>query len=111
MGPNGSIATTAGEADVLLLGDSYSVVFAFDIEGRACGFGERLAFELDRPVRRFAKVAANDLPGRVQWLRDDPALLDGVEVVIYEVTSRAFPSTDWTPKALEKPKRKRRKNR
>ncbi|MGE0641530.1 MAG: hypothetical protein AB7G12_10915 [Thermoanaerobaculia bacterium] len=105
------IGSTTGDADVLLLGDSYSVVFAFDIDGRACGFGERLAFELDRPVRRLAKVAANDLPGRIQWLRDDPALLDGVKVVIYEVTSRAFTSTDWSPRPLDPPENRKKRRR
>lgn len=96
------IATLAGGADVLLLGDSYAAVFAFDTDGRAAGFGERLAFELDRPVRRVARVAANDLPGRIRWLREEPALLDGIRVVVYEVTARAFSSTDWSAASLEK---------
>ena len=94
------IATWSGNADLLLLGDSYSV-FPIDVGAPAARFGDRLAFELDRPVRRIAKVATNDLPDRVSWLRDEPALLDGIRVVIYEVTARAFSSTDWSAESLE----------
>lgn len=92
-------AAQATASDVLLLGDSYSLVFSALAGGRSAGFAEQLAFALDRPVRRVAKYAANDLADRAQWLREDPALLAGTRVVIYEVTARALGSADWTAAA------------
>ncbi|MEO7793866.1 MAG: hypothetical protein ABIV06_03770 [Thermoanaerobaculia bacterium] len=89
-------ATAISGGDVLLLGDSYSLVFSAVEGGKSAGFAEQLAFALDRPVRRSAKYAANDLADRVQWLRQDPALLEGTRVVVYEVTARALASADWT---------------
>ena len=89
---------------MLLIGDSYSLVFSQLPGGGAASFAEQLAFALDRPLRRSSRVASNNLADRVQWLREDPALLDGVRVVVYEVTARALASGDWTPAALE-PKR------
>ena len=91
--------------DVLLLGDSYSVVFSF---GQA-SFAEQLAFELDRPVRKHAVTAANDLGDRVRFLRENPERLEGVRVVVYEVTARALSVADWTPASLERRKVRRRK--
>ena len=71
--------------------------------------GQELAFALDRPVRRSAKVAANNLADRVHWLREDPALLSGVRVVVYEVTARALSSADWSGARIEPTHHKRRK--
>ena len=89
-------ATSAAASDVLLLGDSYSLVFAALPGDRSASFAEQLAFALDRPVRRSAKLAANDLADRVHWLRLEPELLGGTRVVIYEVTARALSSADWS---------------
>lgn len=90
-----SVAASAA-SDLLLLGDSYSLVFSALPGGATASFAEQLAFALDRPVRRSSRVAANNLADRVHWLRDDPALLDGTRVVVYEVTARALASADWT---------------
>lgn len=90
----------AAASDVLLLGDSYTLVYS-SAAGRSASFAEQLAFALDRPVRRSAKVASNNLSDRVRWLREDPQLLAGVRVVIYEVTARALSSADWTGARLE----------
>ncbi len=89
-------ATSAAASDVLLLGDSYSLVFSALPGDRSASFAEQLAFALDRPVRRSAKLAANDLADRVHWLRLEPELLGGTRVVIYEVTARALSSADWS---------------
>ncbi len=51
--------TGRADSDVLLLGDSYSLIFASVDGGKGASFAEHLAFALDRPVRRSAKVAAN----------------------------------------------------
>ncbi len=103
-----SVAASAA-SDLLLLGDSYSLVFAELPGGGAASFAEQLAFELDRPIRRSAKVATNNLSDRVHWLRQEPELLAGVRVVVYEVTARALSSGDWTATALEPKRHKRRK--
>lgn len=103
-----SVAATAA-SDLLLLGDSYSLVFSALPEGGAASFAEQLAFALDRPVRRSARVATNNLADRVQWLRDDPTLLDGARVVVYEVTARALASADWTAARIHPQPHKRRR--
>ena len=97
------------DSDVLLLGDSYSLIFASVDGGKGASFAEQLAFALDRPVRLSAKVAANGLKARVQWLRDDPAALSGARVVIYQVTARALSSADWISSPLQPERKKRRK--
>lgn len=96
------------EADILLLGDSYSIVYttAPGIAGGA-GLAEQLAFHLDRPVRRLAKLGANALSDRVGWLRSDRSLLEGKKLVIYEVTARAFATVDWQAATLHRMKRRR----
>ena len=96
------------DSDVLLLGDSYSLVFSSLAGGRTASFAEQLAFALDRPVRRNSKVAANNLSDRVHWLRLDPELLAGVRVVVYEVTARTLSSGDWTPARIRPQRQKRR---
>lgn len=103
-----SVAAT-GASDLLLLGDSYSLVFSTLPGGGAASFAEQLAFALDRPLRRSSRVATNNLADRVRWLREEPALLTGVRVVVYEVTARALASGDWTPAALEPKRHKRRR--
>ncbi len=102
--PESSETTATGTAapDLLLLGDSYSLVYSA-AAGRSASFAEQLAFALDRPIRRSAKVATNNLADRVRWLREDPALLEGVRVVVYEVTARALSSADWSAARMEPP--------
>jgi hypothetical protein len=94
-------------AGILLLGDSYSAVFSL-VGGGAASFPEQLAYELDRPVRKVAKTAENDLARRVHWLREDPALLDGVQVVIYQVTARALTMGNWSSIPLDRQRYRRR---
>lgn len=101
-------AKAPAESDVLLLGDSYALVYSA-AAGKSASFAEQLAFALDRPVRRSARVASNNLSDRVHWLRQDPELLAGVRVVVYEVTARALSSADWSGARLEPKRHKRRK--
>ena len=97
----------APPGDVLLLGDSYSVVFSFNGDG-AAGFSEQLGYELDRPVRKHAVTSPNELADRVRWLRENPAILDGVTTVVYEVTARALTASDWATAGLDRPKVRKR---
>ncbi len=94
-------------ADILLLGDSYSIVYT-TAPGLAGGAGlvEQLAFHLDRPVRRLAKLGANALEDRIGWLRMDRSILEGKRLVIYEVTARAFATVDWKESTLRRLKRR-----
>jgi len=102
--PHDPLATPA---DVLFLGDSYTVVYTSQpgLQSGA-GIAERLAFHLDRPVRRLAKAGANALADRAIWLRTDRSVLDGTRVVIYEVTARAFSAIDWQSATINRPKRR-----
>jgi hypothetical protein len=89
--------------------DPRGTVFSALPGGGAASFGEQLAFALDRPVRRGAKVATNNLADRVHWLRDDPTMLEGIRVVVYQVTARALASADWTAARIHPQPHKRRK--
>lgn len=110
--PGGApLSGLAGARELLLLGDSYTAIFAEPGRLGSAGFADQLAYELDRPIRSFARMAANDLPGRVRWLRDDPQLLDGVRVVVYETTARALSTTDWSATPITPRRSKRRANR
>ncbi|MEO8276434.1 MAG: hypothetical protein ABI639_09445 [Thermoanaerobaculia bacterium] len=99
--PWSSAAPLEPATDLLLLGDSYSLVYAGESTGHTAGFGEQLAYVLDRPVQRLANFADNDLADRVGWLRETPQLLDGKRVLIYEVTARALASGNWTGATLQ----------
>jgi len=95
-------------AAVLLLGDSFTNVFADDGLGWGGGAGlaEQLAYRLQRPVDRLAQNAGGAWAARQalrRELRSDPARLDGVRVVVYQFAERELAFGDW--REIEWPKR------
>jgi len=102
----------SADSDVVLLGDSYSMVFAErEGTGRSAGFPEHLAAALDRPVRVLADFKRNQLAQRTAWLRKEAEVLSRARVVVYEVAERAFSINDWTPGRLGQPEKLRRQRR
>ena len=87
-------------APVLLLGDSFTNVFADDGLGWGGGAGlaEQLAYRLQRPVDRIAQNAGGAWAARQalrRELRSDPSRLDGVRVVVYQFAERELAFGDW----------------
>ncbi len=84
------------EAEILLLGDSFTNVYAQpDVGwGRAAGLAEQLSYFLDRPVDRLA-INAGGASGTRRRLADDPHRLDGKKLVIFQFAIRDLAVGDW----------------
>ncbi|HSM12827.1 MAG TPA: hypothetical protein VLA66_02070 [Thermoanaerobaculia bacterium] len=88
-------------ADVVLLGDSFSMVYSrLAQRGVSAGFAEHLAAALDRPVHAIARNRGNILAQRSAWLRERPEVLAQARVVVYEVAVRLLSTGDWAPGRL-----------
>lgn len=88
------------EADVLLLGDSFTNVFSAPELGwgTAAGLAEQLSFHLGRPVDRLAVNAGGSHATRGALERADggaPAALAGKKVVLYQFANRELSGGDW----------------
>jgi len=99
-GPDGRSWSSDPRAEVLLLGDSFSNVFA-DAElgwGTGAGLAEQLAFHLRRPVERLADNGGG-AHGALTRLQQDLGhgidRLDGKRVVVYEFAMRYLTGGDW----------------
>lgn len=88
------------DAEVLLLGDSFTNVFSDPGLGWGAGAGlaERLAFHLQRPVDRIARNAGGSHVTRrllAQELARNPRRLEGVKTVVYQFAVRELSQGDW----------------
>jgi alginate O-acetyltransferase complex protein AlgJ len=88
------------DADVLLLGDSFTNVYSQpDLGwGEGAGLAEQLSFELQRPVDRIAINAGGAWSARERLaaeLRRGNDRLAGKRVVVYEFAARELTSGDW----------------
>lgn len=96
----GGLWQPADEAEVLLLGDSFTNVFSDAGLGWGAGAGlaERLAFHLQRPVDRIARNAGGSHVTRrllAQELARAPRRLERVKVVVYQFAVRELSQGDW----------------
>jgi alginate O-acetyltransferase complex protein AlgJ len=88
------------DAEILLLGDSFSNIFSLGGMGwgEGAGLAEQLSFALQRPVDRIVVNAGGAFAAR-QRLRADllrnPDRLKGKRVVIYQFAMRDLLSGDW----------------
>jgi len=87
-------------APVLLLGDSFSAVFALaDLGwGAGAGLAERLSFHLGLPVDRRVRNAGGASASRALLAADlerDAAALDGVKVVVWQFAARELSGGNW----------------
>ena len=90
-------------ADILLLGDSFTNIYSLATMGwgEAAGLGEQLSFALQRPVDR---IIQNDQGAHATrgLLARDPDRLAGKRVVIWQFAVRELAFGDW--KVLEMPR-------
>lgn len=87
-------------APVLLLGDSFSAIYALPELGWGSGAGlaERLAFHLGLPVDRLVRNAGGASATRTLLaaeLAREPTRLDGVQVVVWQFAARELTGGDW----------------
>jgi len=88
------------EADILLLGDSFSNIYSLPALnwGLSSGFAEQLSYHLQRPLDRISfnddgSYAARRELARRQAAGENP--LKGKRVVIWEFTARELAQGDW----------------
>lgn len=100
--PAGEPWTPVREAEVLLLGDSFTNVYSLGSLGwgTSAGLAEHLSHALGRPV---ARLSQNDdgaaAPRRLlaAELARDPDRLAGTRVVVYQFAARELSQGDWRP--------------
>jgi hypothetical protein len=110
VGPDGAPWRPSRDADVLLLGDSFTNIFSLATMGwgDSAGFAEHLSAALARPVDRIVQndagaYATRDLLRRA--LAADPARLDRTRVVVYQFATRELSFGDW--RVIDLPARSR----
>ncbi len=94
--PDGSAWRSSREADVLLLGDSFSNIYSLESMGwgTSAGFAEHLSYSLRRPVDRLTQNDQGSFATRAM-LQREPGRLDGKRVVIYQFAVRELADGDW----------------
>ena len=94
--PDGSLWRSSREADILLLGDSFSNIFSLESMGwgTSAGLAEQLSFALRRPVDRLVQNDEGAFATRAM-LQREPARLQGKRVVIYQFAARELAQGDW----------------
>ena len=95
-------------ADVLLLGDSFTNIFSLEGMGwgAAAGIGPHLALELGRPIDVIAQNDSGAFATRQALSRELEAGQDrlaGKRVVVWEFAARELSVGDWKPLALAAP--------
>ena len=88
------------DAEVLLLGDSFTNVFSVATLGWGSGAGlaEQLSYVLQQPVDRIALNAGGASASRralVEALAADPGRLEGKKIVVYQFAARELTGGDW----------------
>lgn len=106
--PLGGFVRPDREAEVLLLGDSFTNVYSQSELGwgQGAGIAEQLAYHLGRPVDRIAVNAGGSHTTRerlAQVLAGDPGRLDGKRVVVYQFAVRELSEGDWRRVELPAP--------
>jgi alginate O-acetyltransferase complex protein AlgJ len=104
---DGSLWQPRNDADVLLLGDSFSNIFSLEGMnwGKAAGFAEHLSYHLGRPVDSITKNAGGAFASRVQlakFMKGEDRLA-GKKVVVYEFSMRDLDQGDWKMITLPTP--------
>ena len=101
---DGSLWRSARDADVLLLGDSFSNIYALGSMGwgTSSGFAEQLSYGLRRPVDRLVQNDQGSFATRAM-LQIDPARLSGKRVVVYQFAARELTDGDWKVLPLPAP--------
>ena len=92
------------DAEVLLLGDSFSNIYSHGgFWGRGAGLPEHLSFYLRRPVDKIAINGGGAAMNRLQWIQDlrgNRRDLRHVRVVILQFATRSLVNNNWKTLAL-----------
>ncbi len=99
---DGSLWRSSPDADVLVLGDSFSNIYSLETMewGTSAGFVEQLSYALRRPVDRLIQNDQGAFATR-EMLRHQPPRLAGKRVVVWQFAERELSFGDW--KALPLP--------
>ena len=99
--PDGSPWRSSRDADVFVLGDSFSNIYALESMGwgTSAGLAEHLSYTLRRPVDRLVQNDEGAFATRAMLARD-PDRLAGKRVVVYQFTARELAFGDWKLIAL-----------
>jgi alginate O-acetyltransferase complex protein AlgJ len=94
--PDGSPWRPSRDADVLLLGDSFSNIYSLESMGwgTSAGLVEQLSYALRRPIDRLVQNDEGAFATRAM-LQRDPARLAGKRVVVYQFAARELAGGDW----------------
>jgi alginate O-acetyltransferase complex protein AlgJ len=98
--PDGEAVYPTRDADILLLGDSFSNIYSFGGMnwGEAAGFAEQLSYYLQRPFDAIINNAGGSYVTRQQLARDmarGKDRLRGKRLVIWQFAMRDLLSGDW----------------
>jgi alginate O-acetyltransferase complex protein AlgJ len=93
---DGSLWRSSREADVLVLGDSFSNIYTLESMawGTSAGFVEQLSYALGRPIDRLVQNDAGAWATR-DMLARDPDRLATKKVVVYQFGARELSFGDW----------------
>ncbi len=93
---DGSPWRSSREADVIVLGDSFSNIYTLESLGwgTSAGFVEQLSYGLRRPVDRLVQNDQGAFATRAMLWRD-PHRLDGKRVLVYQFAARELALGDW----------------
>jgi len=96
LSPDGTPWRSAREADVLLLGDSFTNIYSLESMGwgPSAGLAEQVSYVLGRPVDRLVQNDAGAFATRAM-LQREPDRLTGKRVVIYQFAARELSFGDW----------------
>jgi alginate O-acetyltransferase complex protein AlgJ len=94
--PDGSPWRSSRGADVLVLGDSFTNIYALESLGwgTSSGLAEQVSYTLGRPVDRLVQNDEGAFATRAM-LQRDPSRLNGTRVVIYQFAARELTFGDW----------------
>jgi alginate O-acetyltransferase complex protein AlgJ len=94
--PDGSPWRSSRDADVLVLGDSFSNIYTLESMGwgTSAGFVEHLSYTLQRPIDRLVQNDEAAFATRAM-LELQPDRLNGKRVVVYQFAARELALGDW----------------
>ena len=94
---DGSPWRSSRDADILVLGDSFSNIYSLDSMGwgTSAGFVEQLSFALRRPIDRIVQNDAGAYATREILQREWDERLKGKKVVVWQFATRELVFGDW----------------
>jgi alginate O-acetyltransferase complex protein AlgJ len=98
---DGSLWRSSPNADLLLLGDSFSNIYSLESMGwgTSAGFAEQLSYALRRPIDRLVQNDGGAFATR-EMLHRQPQRLVGKRVVVWQFAERELSFGNWKILAL-----------